>query len=296
MPASALSRLFARVAVRPPLGRPARRCQVLPMLDRPRKRSTDRHHRSRPRRTKREQSHRIPQAPCLQENRGSSSTRPGTWDRSWRASATSTNSAGRRRKTAGGGPGVGSSRSTVPTKRSRTPGSTGLRSAKDRVGVYLGITEHGNVEDRERDLRDLEVRLRHQDLVPPPQPADRGQQPGRGSDDQHGDLRPAPDGRRRVPPGTPDSSTACRCCDSAKSTSPLAGGVSRASTLRHLCELRQPGRWRHAEPAEQACRPFDVHRNGIVVCRRGSDLHAGAAAGRDPPRSEDLRRNHRLRR
>ena len=49
---------------------------------------------------------------------------------------------------------------------------------RSRVGIYVGVTEHGNVETEKRGLRTEGVRLRHAILVASPQSADSSQQSG----------------------------------------------------------------------------------------------------------------------
>ena len=49
---------------------------------------------------------------------------------------------------------------------------------RSTVGIYVGVTEHGNVETENEILPAEGVRLRHAVLVAPPQPAHGGQQPG----------------------------------------------------------------------------------------------------------------------
>ena len=65
-------------------------------------------------------------------------------------------------------------------------GLDGLRPwVAQRVGVYVGTTEHGNVET-ENEIHEVAVRLRPVVLVAPPQPAHGREQPrGRGHA-QHG--------------------------------------------------------------------------------------------------------------
>ena len=50
---------------------------------------------------------------------------------------------------------------------------------KSLVGVYVGVTEHGNVETENEVYALQGLQLRHQLLVAPSQSADRGQQSGR---------------------------------------------------------------------------------------------------------------------
>ena len=47
---------------------------------------------------------------------------------------------------------------------------------KNRIGIYVGITEHGNVET-ENEIHNIFTRLRHQILEPSPQSENGGQQP-----------------------------------------------------------------------------------------------------------------------
>ena len=67
-----------------------------------------------------------------------------------------------------------------------------------RVGVYIGVTEHGNVETENEIYEIKGFDYDTQVLVAPPQPAHGGQQPGRRDHAQHGHHRPALHDRRRL--------------------------------------------------------------------------------------------------
>ena len=141
---------------------------------------------------------------------------------------------------------------------------------KARVGIYLGITEHGNVET-EHEIYNISL-FKHdtQVLVAPSQPAHRRQQPGgRGlAQPRHHRSRLHARGglRRRQPRPDPRRADAA-----ARRGRP---GVRRRRErehpdLRHLRRLQEPGRARLASGSDQGQPPVRQARNGIVVSEGG---------------------------
>ena len=112
-------------------------------------------------------------------------------------------------------------------RRGTRAGSVSIYCANEAVndaGLVVGARQEGprgcvprdhrawQCRDRERDLRDLPIRLRHQSLVASPQSAHGGKQSGRRGDAESGHHRAASDHRGRLRgPGTPDSFRPSKC-------------------------------------------------------------------------------------
>jgi 3-oxoacyl-[acyl-carrier-protein] synthase II len=131
----------------------------------------------------------------------------------------------------------------------------------ERVGVYIGVTEHGNVETENEIYEIKAVRLRHEGLVSPPQPADRGEQPGWRGDAEPGHHRATLHDRRRVrrrerraDPGRPDAAPG------RSRPGDLVGGISESiHTFGIFAGFASQGSARLARESDpKACRPFDI--------------------------------------
>ena len=159
-------------------------------------------------------------------------------------------------RTSAAAPAPAASASTAPTRPSPTPGSTGPTSTRSTVGIYVGVTEHGNVET-ENEIYELKgFDYDTQVLVAPPQPAHRGQQPGRRNLAEPGHHRPALHDRRRLcrrqrghHPGRADAAAG------RVRRGPGRRRVGEHSHVRHLRQLQEPGALaRHADPSGPAGR------------------------------------------
>ena len=168
---------------------------------------------------------------------------------------------------------------------------------RERVGVYIGVTEHGNVETENEIYEIKGYDYDTSRLVAPPQPAHRGQQPGRRDHAQHGHHRPALHDRRRLrrrqrrlDPGRPDA--AARRVRRGAS----AGGVSESiRTFGIFAGFASQGALATHEDPTKASRPFDQrpqrHRRG----RGRLHVHPRATSTTPATGREDLRRAGRLR-
>ena len=141
---------------------------------------------------------------------------------------------------------------------------------KSMVGIYVGVTEHGNVETENEIYAASGLQLRHELLVASSQPADRRQQSGRRDFAEPRDHRPALHDRRRLRRGQRGDDPGAQMllldeCDVA-----LAGGVSESiHTFGIFASFKSQGALAsHADPTK-ASRPFDADRNGIVVAEGG---------------------------
>jgi len=146
----------------------------------------------------------------------------------------------------------------------------GEKSIAKRVGVYIGVTEHGNVET-ENEI--YEIKGYDYDTSVwshPSQPADRGEQSSRRDHAQHGDYGSALHDRRSLcgwQRGMIQGAQMLRLgeCDMA-----LAGGVSESvRTFGIFAGFASQGALAKHEDPTKASRPFDMDRNGIVVSEGG---------------------------
>ena len=136
-------------------------------------------------------------------------------------------------------------------------GSAGIdldRYDRARVGVYVGTTEHGNVETENEiyEFSQYGFDLRYQVLVAPPQSTHRGQQPGRRDFAQlgHPPVRHYTVGAACAAGNLGHHPRPRRCCGSARCDVALAGGVSesRCARLGFLPVSRVRGCLRPATP------------------------------------------------
>ncbi len=141
---------------------------------------------------------------------------------------------------------------------------------RSTVGIYVGVTEHGNVETENEIYLLKGYDYDTQYLVAPPQPADGGQQPGRRDLAEPGHHRAALHagrglrrGQRGHHPGRADAAAG------RLRPGPGRRRLGEHPHVRHLRQLPQPRALaKHDDPAK-ASRPFDVDRNGIVVAEGG---------------------------
>jgi 3-oxoacyl-[acyl-carrier-protein] synthase II len=142
---------------------------------------------------------------------------------------------------------------------------------KDRVGMYIGITEHGNVETENEIHEVSKYGFDTVVLVAPPQPAHGRQQPRRRGDALLGIPGPGLLPRRRLRGGQPRPDP--RHADAAAGHRRPRARRRRVGIdphVRHLRELQaRRVRSRRHEDASKASRPFDRDRNGIVVSEGG---------------------------
>ena len=116
----------------------------------------------------------------------------------------------------------------MPTRPSRIRGLDWANVHKDRVGVYLGITEHGNVETENEIYEiskfdyDTKVWSHHHN------PAHRRQQCRRRSDAQPRHHRSAPDARRRLCCGECRVHSGVQMLRLGEVDLAIAGGVSES--------------------------------------------------------------------
>ena len=149
---------------------------------------------------------------------------------------------------------------------------------KSQVGIYVGVTEHGNVET-ENEIYELKgFDYDTQVLVAPPQPSHRGQQPGRRDLAEPGHHRTALHDRRRLcggqrglDPGRADAA--------AGRVRPGAGRrrVGEHSHVRHLRQLQEPGRLGRARRPDQGLAAVRRRPQRDRRGRGGLHVRAGAA-------------------
>ena len=158
---------------------------------------------------------------------------------------------------------------------------------KSRVGIYVGVTEHGNVETENEIYQLSSFRLRHGVLVAPPQSADGRQQPGRRSRAEPGRDRPALHDRRRVRRGQ-------RRADSRRTNAAarrMRCGARRRrfgkhSHVRHLRQLQEPRRARHRTPirprprGRSTCSATASSSPKVAACMCSSGSTTRSAAAR----------------
>ena len=211
-------------------------------------------------------------------------------------SATSTSIGIRRVATHVAARGPGRSASTA---RMRPSGHAGLdwdHVDQARVGIYIGVTEHGNVET-ETEIHEL-----------------RGYDYDTSFWSHHHNPRTVannPAGEIALNMGIvgPHYTVGAACaagnagliqgaqmltlgeCDVA-----IAGGVSESiHTFGIFAGFKSQGALAQHEDPTRASRPFDQNRNGIVVAEGGALVRAGALGRRRGSRRRNLRRDRRLR-
>ena len=188
----------------------------------------------------------------------------------WRGSATSTNSAISRRKDVRRGTRAGSIGIYCATRPLPTPDWIGKTSIRSAVGIYVGVTEHGNVETeneiyllKEYDYDTQFWSHHHNPRTVANNPAGEISL-NLGITGPHYTLGAAcAAGNAGIIQGV--QMLRLGDCDLA-----LAGGVSESiHTFGIFASFHSQGALaRHDDPAK-ASRPFDVDRNGIVVAEGG---------------------------
>ena len=157
---------------------------------------------------------------------------------------------------------------------------------RSRIGVYIGVTEHGNVETENEiyEIKGFDYDTKH--LVTPPQSPHGGQQPGRRDHLEHGDHRTALHRRCGLCRGQCRTSfRPPRCCCSVNATWPSPAESRRAFT-RSASSPGSPVRvpWPNMTIPPKHLGPSIVNRNGIVVSpKEGVCLHRRTILPTQPP-------------
>ena len=168
---------------------------------------------------------------------------------------------------------------------------------KSRVGIYIGVTEHGNVET-ENEIYvikgfdyDTSCWSHHHN------PRTVANNPAGENCAEHGHHRfRTTRSERRVRRAMRESSKALRCCGSTSGDVAIAGGTSESiHTFGIFASFNSQNALASHEDPQQASRPFDVDRNGIVVAEGGCLYILGAAERCQGAGRGDLWRTGRLR-
>ncbi len=207
-------------------------------------------------RAERQQSGRVSRRPCWPAGAACGSTKFATSARRWPASARSTRCATRpkkdlRRGTRAGSVGIYCAQRGDRRRRAR------LGQRRQVAGRRLRRRHRARQRrDRERNLRAQGLRLRHDVLVAPPQPAHGGQQPGRRDGAEPGRHRPALHdrrglrrGQRRADPGGADAAAG------RVRPGPGRRRVGEHSHVRHFRQLQEPGGAGHARRSDEGLAP-----------------------------------------
>ena len=208
------------------------------------------------------------------------------------AFATLTNSGTRNARRSAAEPGPAASASTVRTRRSRTRVSIGRTSTKDRVGIYIGITEHGNVETENEIYEiskfdyDTSVWTHHHN------PRTVANNPAGEISLNLGITGPAYTIGAACAAGNAGLIQGAQMllldeCDVA-----LAGGVSESiHTFGIFAGFASQGALATHDDPTKASRPFDKARNGIVVAEGGCVYVLERLSDAKRPRRGNLRRS-----
>ncbi len=206
-------------------------------------------------------------SPAVAASRG---TRSATSAKPWPASAISTSCAIKRKKTSAAAPGPAASPSIRPKRPWPTAGLDWENIDKSRVGIYIGVTEHGNVETENEifELKGFDYDTKfwshhHNPRTVANNPAGEISL-NLGITGPHYTIGAAcAAGNAGIIQGV--QMLRLGECDFA-----LAGGVSESvRTFGIFASFKSQGALAsHADPTK-ASRPFDMDRTGIVVAEGG---------------------------